>query len=124
MHTIHHAECLCIAFSFVWFGDRVSLCRPDWPGTHLVDQTDLELTKTHLPLPLRCWDWRCALSHPAHVCNLYGALIMNQALSTHEGYCYKPHATDEEHAWVSESYMVSSQTVETGPYLLYYLEGH
>jgi hypothetical protein len=32
------------SFLFVWvFGDRVSLCSPDCPGTHSVDQADLEL---------------------------------------------------------------------------------
>lgn len=24
------------------FGDRASVCKPDWPGTHCIYQTDLE----------------------------------------------------------------------------------
>jgi hypothetical protein len=41
-------EKLVIGFClFVWFGlvfrDRVSLCSPDCPGTHSVDQAGLEL---------------------------------------------------------------------------------
>lgn len=30
--------------------DRVSLCIPDCPGIHCVDQADLELTEIYLPL--------------------------------------------------------------------------
>jgi hypothetical protein len=36
------------AFLFVFFGDRVLLCSPGWPGSHYVDR--------HLPLPPKCWD--------------------------------------------------------------------
>jgi hypothetical protein len=32
-----------IFFSFLVFVDRVSLCSPGCPGTHFVDQADLEL---------------------------------------------------------------------------------
>jgi hypothetical protein len=35
---------LFVCFVFV-FGDRVSLCSPGCPGTHSVDQADLELRK-------------------------------------------------------------------------------
>jgi hypothetical protein len=35
----------CILF----FQDRVSLCSPDCPGTHFVDQAGLELTEFSLP---------------------------------------------------------------------------
>jgi hypothetical protein len=34
--------CFCCCF-VLFFGDRVSLCSPDWPGTHSVDQAGLEL---------------------------------------------------------------------------------
>ena len=34
--------CLFV-FWFLFFRDRVSLCIPDCPGTHFVDQVDLEL---------------------------------------------------------------------------------
>jgi hypothetical protein len=37
----------CVVFLFVWlvliFPDRVSLCSPGCPGTHVVDQAGLEL---------------------------------------------------------------------------------
>jgi hypothetical protein len=39
----------------VVFQDRVSLCSPDCPGTHSVDQAGLEL-RNHLPLPPECWN--------------------------------------------------------------------
>ncbi|EDL86686.1 rCG41244, isoform CRA_a [Rattus norvegicus] len=42
---------LLLIFIFV-FQDRVSLCSPDCPGTHSVDQEGLELTEIHLDLPL------------------------------------------------------------------------
>jgi hypothetical protein len=47
------------------FWGRVSLYSPGCPGTHFVDQADLELTEIHLPLPPECWDWRPAPPHPA-----------------------------------------------------------
>ncbi|ERE86605.1 tubulin polyglutamylase TTLL4 [Cricetulus griseus] len=31
-------------------------CSPSCPGTRSVDQADLELTETHLPLPPKCWN--------------------------------------------------------------------
>ena len=31
-----------------------SLCSPDYPGSHAVDQAGLELTEIHLPLPPKC----------------------------------------------------------------------
>jgi hypothetical protein len=40
----------------VVFPDRVSLCSPDCPETHFVDQADLRLTEICLPLPPECWD--------------------------------------------------------------------
>jgi hypothetical protein len=42
-------------FFFLVFQDRVSLCSPDCPGTHFIDQAGLEL-EIHLPLPPKCWD--------------------------------------------------------------------
>jgi hypothetical protein len=33
----------CFYFGFLAFQDRVSLCSPDYPGTHSVDQAGLEL---------------------------------------------------------------------------------
>lgn len=30
-----------------------------WPGTCFVDHVGLELTEVQLPLPLKCWDYRC-----------------------------------------------------------------
>jgi hypothetical protein len=35
--------CLFLFLFFVFFRDRVSLCSPDCPGTHSVDQAGLEL---------------------------------------------------------------------------------
>ncbi|CAO2589176.1 hypothetical protein LEMLEM_LOCUS5296 [Lemmus lemmus] len=36
---------------------RVSLVHcPGCPGTHFIDQTGLELTEIHLPLPPKFWD--------------------------------------------------------------------
>lgn len=39
---------------FFWGGgggeDRISLCSSDLPGTHYIDQTDLELAEIHLPV--------------------------------------------------------------------------
>lgn len=35
------------------------------PGTCCVDQTGLDFTETHLPLPPNCWDQRCNPSHLA-----------------------------------------------------------
>lgn len=29
----------------------ISQCNSGWPGTHRVDQTGLEITEAHLPLP-------------------------------------------------------------------------
>jgi hypothetical protein len=57
----------CFYFVFVFlfvclfFRDRVSLCSPDCPGTHSVDQAGLELRN---PLSSKCWDYRRALSLP------------------------------------------------------------
>ena len=42
-----------VLFCFV-FRDRVSLCSPGCPGTHFVDQADLELK--NLPPPPKFWD--------------------------------------------------------------------
>jgi hypothetical protein len=42
-----------VFFFFVIFCDRVSLCSPDCPETHSVDQLASEI---HLPLPPKCWD--------------------------------------------------------------------
>jgi hypothetical protein len=46
-------------FGLVWFGlvfrDRVSLCSPDCPETHSVDQAGLEL-RNSLPLRPKCWE--------------------------------------------------------------------
>jgi hypothetical protein len=37
--------------------DMVSLCIPDWSGTHYVDQAGLELIiAIFLSLPPECWD--------------------------------------------------------------------
>ena len=38
--------CFCFVFQ-----DRVSLCNPDCPGTHFVDQAGFELTEICLPQP-------------------------------------------------------------------------
>ena len=38
------------------FQDRVSLSSPGSPGISCVDQTGLELTEIHLPLPPECWE--------------------------------------------------------------------
>ena len=35
----------------------MELWSSDWPGTHYVHQTGLELTGNHLPLPPECWDY-------------------------------------------------------------------
>jgi hypothetical protein len=50
-HGIKGVSCHCLAqnfdfflfFCFFVFRDRVSLCSPGCPGTHIVDQADLEL---------------------------------------------------------------------------------
>ena len=48
----HPRESLgCACYCFILFGDRVSLCISDWPGTHSVIQTGLELTEICLYLP-------------------------------------------------------------------------
>jgi hypothetical protein len=39
---------------FFFFPDLVSPCIPGCPGTCFVDQADLELTESCLPLPLEC----------------------------------------------------------------------
>jgi hypothetical protein len=41
---------------FFFFGVRDSLCTLGSLGIHFVDQTGLELTEIHLPLPHKCWD--------------------------------------------------------------------
>lgn len=53
-------------FTFLW--DRVLLCRLGWSGICYVDQTDLELMVTLLPLPPECLACRHVppcLGHPA-----------------------------------------------------------
>lgn len=40
-----HVMYLSVIASSSPFGDRVSVCNPDWPGIYLVDQTDLELAE-------------------------------------------------------------------------------
>lgn len=35
----------------------MELWSPDWPGTHFVHQTGLELTGNHPPPPPDCWDY-------------------------------------------------------------------
>lgn len=43
---------------------EIRFCCPDYPGTHLVDQTGLDLTEVHQPLPPKCWDLKGASSPP------------------------------------------------------------
>jgi hypothetical protein len=43
--------CLFVCLFVFAFQDRVSLCSPDCPGTHFVDQAALELTQISLPVP-------------------------------------------------------------------------
>jgi hypothetical protein len=55
-HPLQHVlRVFCFGFGFGFFQDKVSLCSPDCPGTHSVDQADLN-SEIHLPLPLKCWD--------------------------------------------------------------------
>ena len=37
---------VCLFFFFLVFQDSVSLCSPGCPGTHSIDQADLELRNT------------------------------------------------------------------------------
>ena len=48
--------CLSFSFSLIFFRERVSRCSPGCAGTCSIDQADLKLTETELPLPLRCWE--------------------------------------------------------------------
>jgi hypothetical protein len=57
MHTCRQSlKYIKILFFFFFFGDKVSLYSSDYPGTHHVDQADLELTEIYLTLPPKCWD--------------------------------------------------------------------
>ena len=47
---------------FFFFWDRVSLCSPDCPRTHSIDQAGFELIEIHLPLPPKCWECMLPLS--------------------------------------------------------------
>ena len=48
------------------FWSRVSLCNsPSCPRTCSVEQAVLELSEILLPLPPKCWDWRCAPPSPS-----------------------------------------------------------
>ena len=56
----HYFRGLPSFFFFVLILLRQSLCIPDCPGTHSVDQTGLGLTETRLPVLPECWDYRRA----------------------------------------------------------------
>lgn len=45
--------CVWLVCWFIW--DRVSLCSPDWPGTHYVKQASLERSHLHP----KCWELMC-----------------------------------------------------------------
>jgi hypothetical protein len=47
------------SFCFISFRVKILLCRSVWPRTCYAAQTGLELAIL-LPLPLNCWDYRCA----------------------------------------------------------------
>ena len=75
-------HCLRDIIFFLFFGFfpyRVYICSfGACPGTHPVDQADLELTEICLPQPPECWDQRCAPPLPGlehH--NLYFYLLLN-----------------------------------------------
>lgn len=46
-------SCGVLCCCYFAFRDRVSLALA---GTHVVDQSDLELVEVHLPPPPQCWD--------------------------------------------------------------------
>jgi hypothetical protein len=55
-HTQHQESVsVCFFFFFFFFKDKVSLCSPGCPGTHDVDQADLEL-RDPLSLSLKFWN--------------------------------------------------------------------
>lgn len=51
---------------FFWFvfGGQDLLSNPGNPGTHWVDHAGLQCEMHFLPLPLKHWDYRCAIVHP------------------------------------------------------------
>lgn len=54
------------------FWDKVFPHSLDCPGTCSVVQTGLELRDPLAIVPLRCWDWRCVMSHLAFfICLFY-----------------------------------------------------
>lgn len=43
-------------YFFCFVLKQVSLCSPDWPEIHYIDQAGLELIEIHFPLSSMFWD--------------------------------------------------------------------
>lgn len=54
---------LVVVVCLLLFWDRVLLCNSSWPGTLYINQTGLELTKTHFLLPLKMLGLKICATH-------------------------------------------------------------